>query len=269
VLFPTDEVKLPSASFGTNGKYAAALFRASVKGSDMKTVTSDMTSLLDTISKDDKLDTFFKLTSVGKEEKAKVLNQVTGKMSPIVQGFVLTLAENGRLGHLRNIFSQFQELAAAHSGVFQATVKSAEPLGDADKKRLQSALNAKAGKGKSVDISYVIDTEIKGGLVVDLGDQWMDLSLSSQIRKASSSIASQINAAYTEYKGNVESAALSKANLTAEQKSTHENLPLKTDHFAQTLTEEGVAKYNKLANDIIAKRERVISTGGFGSKYGV
>lgn len=265
VLFPPSDVKLPIQSFGTNGKYASALFRSSMHAGgqgELDRVTKDLNEILSTLNKDERLDTFFKLTSVGRDEKAKVLNQITANMSPVVAGFMLTLAENGRLGHVRDIFHTFSEITAAHSGIISADVKSAEPLSDAQKKRLQSALNKKAGDGKTVNIKYIVDPEIKGGLVIDLGDQWMDLSLSSQIRKASNSIAQQITSAYADFKSNVENKALKAANLTPEAKAAHDNVPLKSDHFVKNYTEESVAKYNKLAAEIIKKREAVIARGG-------
>ncbi|EGA83406.1 Atp5p [Saccharomyces cerevisiae Lalvin QA23] len=102
-----------------------------------------------------------------------------------VVNLLKVLSENNRLGCFEKIASDFGVLNDAHNGLLKGTVTSAEPLDPKSFKRIEKALSASklVGQGKSLKLENVVKPEIKGGLIVELGDKTVDLSISTKIQK--------------------------------------------------------------------------------------
>jgi F-type H+-transporting ATPase subunit O len=92
------------------------------------------------------------------------------------------LADNGRLGRLRGIANQFATIMSAHRGEIAARVTTAKPLDSAQLKELQTVLQTFVKKGHSLKIETRVDAGLIGGLVVELGDRYVDLSISSKLK---------------------------------------------------------------------------------------
>ena len=92
------------------------------------------------------------------------------------------LAENGRLGRLRGIANNFATLMSAHRGEVNARVSTAKQLDNSQLKELQAVLQTFVKKGHSLKIETRVDPSLIGGLVVELGDRYVDLSISSKLK---------------------------------------------------------------------------------------
>jgi len=73
----------------------------------------------------------------------------------------------------------------AHKGEVEAIVTSAQALDPKTLQRLEAAISKSAfiGQGQKLRVSNKVDTEIVGGLVVEIGDRTIDLSVSSKMAK--------------------------------------------------------------------------------------
>jgi F-type H+-transporting ATPase subunit O len=91
------------------------------------------------------------------------------------------LAENGRLGRLQGIAKSFGEIMSAHRGEVSATVTTAKPLEAQQLKELTSVLQAFLKKGNSLQLETKVNPSLIGGMVVVLGDRYIDLSISSKL----------------------------------------------------------------------------------------
>ena len=63
-----------------------------------------------------------------------------------------------------------------------STVRSARPLTDSDRARLEKALSAKYGK--AVHTNVVVDPDLLGGIKVEIGDDVIDGTVSSRLDDA-------------------------------------------------------------------------------------
>jgi F-type H+-transporting ATPase subunit O len=93
------------------------------------------------------------------------------------------LAENGRLGRTTGVIDAYGQIMSAHRGEVQGVVTAAKPLTEADLKELRDSLAGFLQKGQALKLESKIDPSLLGGLVVEIGDKRIDMSVQSKIRK--------------------------------------------------------------------------------------
>ena len=120
--------------------------------------------------------------TVATEDKLEAMAAVAEeqKYSEVTRSLVETVTEGGRLGKLSSIIDVYGELMSAQRGEVTATVTSAADLTKGQKTSLEKAVKARAA-GKAITVTYVVDESILGGLMVELGDEFADLSVASSL----------------------------------------------------------------------------------------
>jgi F-type H+-transporting ATPase subunit delta len=122
-------------------------------------------------------------------ERRAVLAAVAERLgaSPLLKHFLSFLVDQRRLVDWDAIEAGYGELADAAAGVTKALVRSATPLSDAQRERLQRALERRSG-GR-VELELEIDPGLVGGAVAQVGDLVYDGSLRTQLRQLRASLA--------------------------------------------------------------------------------
>nr|CAG4646599.1 EOG090X0EB8 [Macrothrix elegans] len=181
-------VKPPVQVFGLEGRYASALYSAASKKKALEKVEKELKDFQVTISKDARLAQFIANPTLKRQLKKDALASVAKKqnLSDLTGNLLQLLAENGRLDKLEVVIGHFKTMMAAHRGEVTCQVTSAKPLDAASLKEIESALNGFLQKGQSLKLSAVVDPAIIGGLVVVIGDRYIDMSLASKIDRYSS-----------------------------------------------------------------------------------
>ncbi|POS73263.1 ATP synthase subunit 5 [Diaporthe helianthi] len=183
----TESVKPPVAVFGLDGTYATALYTAAVKSSSVDPTATALSKLGNLVSQDAKLATILDAPTLTPADKSAIVAELekTAGTNPTVKNFLQTLAENNRLGLLGGVCSKFGELMSAARGEVEMTVTSATPLDNRTLSRLETAVSKSSyvGQGKKLKVTNEVNSEIIGGLVVEIGDRTIDLSVSSKIAK--------------------------------------------------------------------------------------
>lgn len=96
--------------------------------------------------------------------------------------FLKLLAENGRMDMARDIANAFVALYREKHSIYRVEIKSAAPLADAERKRLESIISKHIGEG-TVEYSYSVDPALIGGFTVTINSERLDASVSSQLKK--------------------------------------------------------------------------------------
>lgn len=107
----------------------------------------------------------------------------TWKFSDTTVNFFEVMAENNRLQSTEGIITAFDTLMASHRNEVKCTVISAAPLDKSQVNSLTKTLNGFAAKGQNVNVSTKVDPSILGGLVVEIGDKYVDMSVKSKVQK--------------------------------------------------------------------------------------
>ncbi|KAI1403728.1 OSCP-domain-containing protein [Hypoxylon fuscum] len=184
------DVKPPVAVYGVDGTYASALYTAAVKSSSLEPAAKALSSLGDLIAKDTKLVSILSTPTLSAADKSAIIAELqksagAASSNEIVKNFLATLAENNRLGILPGVCEKFGEIIRASRGEVELIVTSAQQLDNRTLSRLEAAVSKSAyvGPGKKLKVTNQVNPDIVGGLVVEIGDRTIDLSVSSRIAK--------------------------------------------------------------------------------------
>ncbi|KAH1999947.1 ATP synthase F0 subcomplex subunit OSCP atp5 [Aspergillus fumigatus] len=185
---PAQNVKPPVALFGVDGTYATALYTASAKSSALDQTSKALSSLAQTFKADRKLTSIIAAPTLSASDKQQIiqeLQKIAGNdKGDIIKNFLQTLAENNRLGLLEGICQKFETLMGAHRGEMEVTITSAQELDNKTINRLEKAVSKhELSQGKKLKIVTKVNPEIVDGLVVEIGDRTIDLSVSSKLAK--------------------------------------------------------------------------------------
>ncbi|XP_011067559.1 PREDICTED: ATP synthase subunit O, mitochondrial [Acromyrmex echinatior] len=177
-------VKPPIQVFGLEGRYATALFSAATKQKALDAVEKDLISFQGLLKKDTALIDFIKNPSIKRKDKAEAFKAIGKKsgMSPTTENLLTLLAENGRLAKLNVIINLYKLLMAANRGEVVCEVITASPL-DADiKTKLETTLKRLLKKGETALLTTKVDPSIIGGIILSVGDKYIDMSIASKIK---------------------------------------------------------------------------------------
>ncbi|CAR24864.1 F1F0 ATP synthase subunit 5 [Lachancea thermotolerans CBS 6340] len=181
-------VKPPIQLFGLDGTYATALFTAAAKTTSVEAASKSLSQLTETVTKDSKLTSILANPALSANDRAIVVDTLAKSQPNIdqsVANLLKVLGENNRLSLFPDVSIQFTKLTDAYNGLIQATVTTAQPLDSKLFKRVEKALAGSklVGQGKTLKLENVVDPEIQGGLIVEVADRTVDLSISSKINK--------------------------------------------------------------------------------------
>ncbi|KAG2736215.1 hypothetical protein G9P44_000305 [Scheffersomyces stipitis] len=180
-------VKPPVQLYGIDGTYANALYSASVQDSSVEASFQSLTKINNLIQTDSKVAEFLANPAVNKADRDSVVKVIesTLKLDKTTGNFLSVLAQNNRLTIFKSIYEKFSLLNDAHNGLVEAKVTSAKPLDSKILKRLQTSISKSAlvGEGKTLKLTNNVNPEILGGLVVEVGEQTVDLSVQSKVSK--------------------------------------------------------------------------------------
>ncbi|AWP12201.1 putative ATP synthase subunit O mitochondrial isoform 5 [Scophthalmus maximus] len=108
---------------------------------------------------------------------------VKAKLSPITINLINVLADNGRLPITGDVIGAFGQMMSAHRGEVLCTVTTAQPLDAASLADLKVALKGFLQKGETIKLETKADSSILGGMVVCIGDKYVDMSTKTKIQK--------------------------------------------------------------------------------------
>nr|CAG4643524.1 EOG090X0EB8 [Ilyocryptus agilis] len=181
-------VKPPIQVFGLEGRYASALYSAASKNKSLEKVEKELNDFQATMTKDKRLAQFIANPTLKRGLKKEALASVAKKvnMSDLSGNLLQLLAENGRLPKLENIINHYKNMMAAYRGEVICEVTSAKALDAATLKEVETALSGFLQKGQILKMSAKVDPSIVGGLVVVIGDRYVDMSLATKIDRYTS-----------------------------------------------------------------------------------
>ncbi|KAI9595626.1 OSCP/delta subunit of ATPase [Syncephalis fuscata] len=186
----------PLVLHGIDGRYASALFTAAAKKNALDAVEGDLTRIKGIVEKDEGIQSFLKNPTVDRKQKRQGVDSLLnkGKYSEVTTNLFDLLAENGRLGETTKIIDAYSSLMMAHRGEVLATVTSAKALDASTLRQLKDSLSKSdlAGAGKTLKMENKVNPAILGGLIVEVGDKTIDVSVSSKITKYNKMLLDQI-----------------------------------------------------------------------------
>ncbi|CAK6442099.1 unnamed protein product [Pipistrellus nathusii] len=179
-------VRPPVQIYGVEGRYATALYSAASKQNKLDQVEKELARIAQ-ILKEPKMAASILNPFTKRSIKVKNLNDMTSKekFSPLTSNLINLLAENGRLTSTPAVISAFSTMMSVHRGEVPCTVTTASALDEASLTELKTVLKSFLGKGQVLKLEVKTDPSIMGGMVVRIGEKYVDMSAKTKIQKLS------------------------------------------------------------------------------------
>ncbi|XP_003410342.1 ATP synthase subunit O, mitochondrial isoform X1 [Loxodonta africana] len=177
-------VRPPVQIHGVEGRYATALYSAASKQKKLDQVEKELLRVAQLL-KDPKVALALLNPHVKRSIKVKSLNDITAKerFSPLTSNLINLLAENGRLNSTPAVISAFSTIMSVHRGEIPCTVTTASPLDNTSLSELKTVLNSFLRQGQVLKLEVKTDPSIMGGMIVRIGERYVDMSAKSKIEK--------------------------------------------------------------------------------------
>ena len=111
------------------------------------------------------------------------------EIDSIAASFAKLLAKNNRLKMAPAIIEKFGNIWNRENGILEADVESAYPLNDEASGKITKEIKEKYG-AKEVILNNKINKDIKGGIIIKIGDEVTDSSVKKQLKMLKQALAS-------------------------------------------------------------------------------
>ncbi len=118
---------------------------------------------------------------------ASLKSMLEGRVSDLCLRFMLVLNDKGRLGHLESIATAYDALVQEAHGRVEVDVFTAMPINEQDLEPVRAQVAAALSK-EPVLHAYV-DESMLGGIRLQIGDQLIDGSVSTRLRRLGEELA--------------------------------------------------------------------------------
>jgi F-type H+-transporting ATPase subunit O len=170
---------------GLHARYANATYVAASKSGILDQVESELASMAHTASTNATFASFLENPLIPRDAKSDQIEALLkgSKVSSVTLNLCTTLAGNARLNELIKVAATYAQLMKAKRGEVDATIISADALTQKQNDQIAAAIKASTTDAKEVIISSKVDPSIIGGIQVQIGDQFLDLSVKSRIEE--------------------------------------------------------------------------------------
>ena len=193
----TSTQKTPSA---VSHRYAKALIELAEENKALESVEKDLQELANMVRESADLQTLVASPLLSKEKKYAAIGALAekAKFHALTQNFLNVLVQNARLDIVAEIVTAVEMNLSERRGEIAISVTTAQDMTAKQKEDLEAAL-AK-GVGADVSIQAKVEPSILGGMVVTVGSQMIDDSVTSKLARLKTAMAKESNQNTTELK---------------------------------------------------------------------
>jgi len=174
----------PLDLYGLNARYANATYIAASKSSSLEKVEGELLAIKNSAENSKEFASFLENPLISRASKTKTVEEILkGKTTPVTLNLMTTLAGNARLNSIVGVTDSYVKLMKANRGEVEATIISAEPLNKTQTAAVSDAMKSQFPKGAKVVLKTEVDPSILGGLQIQIGDKFLDLSVGSRIEE--------------------------------------------------------------------------------------
>jgi len=161
--------------------YGDALFELALEEDRIDDYVAEVEAMLGIFRDNPELSKLLNHPKISKEEKITVVGQIfEGKISRELLGLINMIVEKDRNNAMEDIFSYFIDRVKEYKNIGVAKVTSAIELSDAQKSQVEKRLLETTGYVK-FEISYDVDKDLIGGMVIRIGDRVVDSSIRTRL----------------------------------------------------------------------------------------
>lgn len=164
--------------------YAKALFALARERNQTDAITRELDAIAKLLDVEAGLRAFFARPWIAAAVKRTAAAELATRLevSPLARDFLALVAGQGRTAHFGAIVAAFGELQDEAAGRVRARVRTAVPLSATERASLSQRLG-RALEGRQVVLEEVVDRDLLGGFVAELGSLLVDGSLNGQLAR--------------------------------------------------------------------------------------
>lgn len=172
--------------------YASALFDLAQEAGgqdEIESIGAQLEDIIELASADAMFSEFLTSQILGVKDRGASLERIfKGRVSDVVLHFLLVLNQKGRLGRLASIATAYDETLQERFGRVEVDVYTASPISDEQAESISSRLHTILDREPV--LHRYIDASMLGGLRLRIGDQLVDASVSTQLRRIGEQLSS-------------------------------------------------------------------------------
>ncbi len=170
------------------GKYAAALLEVAKEQNAAEAVARELRDVRALVARTQELKSLLEHPRLNPAEKVQALQALLpgGRLSPVMERFLLLLMSKKRMGFLSAVADEFERLQYAASGKTVVRVLTAMPLTPDQKQSI--ARRVSEAFGMEPEIREEVKTDLVGGMILYAGDQRLDASVLGQLERMKQAI---------------------------------------------------------------------------------
>ena len=164
-------------------RYASALYDLAAEKKLVDDVLGDLSNLKNILKDNKELSLVVKSPLITSIDKLNIFESLLKKINAneLTTTFIKVIEKNKRFSNLVSIITQFMNINSQKRGDVLADIKSADELNDDQKNNITNQL--KSILGDKLSLSFDVDKNIMGGLIVKVGSKMIDTSLANKINK--------------------------------------------------------------------------------------
>lgn len=163
--------------------YGEALFQVAVEENRIDEMMEEIRTVREALEQNRELSVLMEHPKIIKEEKVHLMeNCFKGQVSDDVTGFLTVVVSKGRFRELPAIFDYLTMRMKEYKKIGVVTVRSAVELRREQKERIREKLMATTDY-KSLEITWLVEENLIGGLVIRIGDRVVDSSLKYKLEQ--------------------------------------------------------------------------------------
>jgi len=164
-------------------RYASALYDLAIEKKVVDPVLNDLSNLKIILKDNKELSLVIKSPLISSPDKLNIFNSLLQKIkaNELTITFLKVIEKNKRFSNLPSIILQFININSHKRGDVLADITSADELNDDQKTNITNEL--KSILGDKLSLSFDVDKNIIGGLIVKVGSKMIDTSLANKINK--------------------------------------------------------------------------------------
>lgn len=161
-------------------RYATALFEVALQTEQVEKFEKEVHQLLQIFQQEKELIEVLQHPHVVQEEKIALLEKIfQERISQEILGLLVLMVQKKREEHIQGVLALFLNKVQEAKGVVTVIVKSAVPLLEEQKEKIEKKLYTSLHK--EIQLKIYVDPTLIGGLVLRIGDQWIDRSIAGEI----------------------------------------------------------------------------------------
>ncbi|MDQ4044537.1 MAG: ATP synthase F1 subunit delta [Chloroflexota bacterium] len=165
---------------GAAKRYVQAIIEIARENKSFDAWQRDLENL-EAFAQDEAVLAFLQNPSVQDAKKKQAVDVVLKDAQPEARNLAHLLIERHRIDIIPELVEGFNEAVLAEQGIVRADVTTAEPLDPS----MQDAVRQRIGElvGKQIQLRMHTDPAIIGGLIVRIGDEVIDGSVQTRLRR--------------------------------------------------------------------------------------